>query len=546
MKIISVVFNKPAFIPYHYECLKKYILVPFEYIVFDNSNDICIQNEHKNICTYLNVTYIRVPQEIHGRLQDPSNRAGKSLDYALQYVHNTMNYKGIVMVVDSDMFLIKPYNPIERLGSFHVIGRSPSSIYKIENLEDPTKIFTYYTNQFLILNYNFITNIHNLSFIPTIINGTQLDCGGKLDKYFKDNQHILHTSATDYPSGFFSKSNINTCPTIFKEYFENELSTINPVFSEIIDDAFIHLRAGSNWINHPKSISWKRENTLFTFLCKKFINWNEIINSSNNNKYIISYSLYGSKHKYCLNAIMNAVLANRLYCGWISRFYYDNTVPQIIIDVLKTIPNTECILLTSLNKEPGHERMLWRFEAASDPEVAVMIVRDCDAWISFREAFSVKEWIKSDKGFHILRDHCYHSQKIMGGMWGIKKNIIPEMKELCEKFIKTDSYDQGFLATNIYPRIIGNVMVHTGEQYTRQGLQTNGYFNDGGIPIVEYPRIREYIPTIDIEHTNKDNGFKCLHCNKIHDFFIGEMFNQLNSNVLNFLIQTFPSLTSFK
>ena len=179
--------------------------------------------------------------------------------------------------------------------------------------------------------------------------------------------------------------------------------------------------------------------------------------------------------------------------------------------------------------------MLWRFHAASDCSVSAMISRDCDSWLSFREAIAVKEWLNSDKGFHIIRDHCYHSQKIMGGMWGIKKGVVPLMKQLCDEYIIKSNYDQGFLADIIYPKIVNNVLVHLGIQKNINGAPSNGYFPDGGILLPEYPLITEYIPNIDIENCHLENDFNCIHCKKKHLFFIGEMFNNLNSKVKQYI-----------
>jgi hypothetical protein len=69
--------------------------------------------------------------------------------------------------------------------------------------------------------------------------------------------------------------------------------------------------------------------------------------------------------------------------------------------------------------------MLWRFAASEDPEVNVFLSRDCDSRISEREVSAINEWLLSDKDFHIMRDHPYHSTHILGGMWGLKNNVIP-------------------------------------------------------------------------------------------------------------------------
>jgi hypothetical protein len=187
--------------------------------------------------------------------------------------------------------------------------------------------------------------------------------------------------------------------------------------------------------------------------------------------------------------------------------------------------------------------MLWRFYDASDPTVAVMMSRDCDSWLSFREAFSVKKWLLSDKGFHILRDHCYHGQKIMGGMFGIKRGAFTQMRQLCDAYTVSSDYDQGFLASQVYPNILDNVMVHIGVQYDiQQNHLPNSYFPDGGIHLELYPKIVEYIPGFDIERVNAENAFKCIHCGNIHLFFIGEMVNVLNHDIRTVLSRLFPSI----
>ena len=72
------------------------------------------------------------------------------------------------------------------------------------------------------------------------------------------------------------------------------------------------------------------------------------------------------------------------------------------------------------------------------------------------------EWLNSDKGFHIMRDHPWHRTEILGGMWGIKKGVIPNLKKLLDERSKGDWYDtdQAFLREEVYPLITNNSMVH--------------------------------------------------------------------------------------
>ena len=65
--------------------------------------------------------------------------------------------------------------------------------------------------------------------------------------------------------------------------------------------------------------------------------------------------------------------------------------------------------------------MFWRFEPAGEEDVDVMISRDTDSRLNLREKFAVEEWLESDKGFHIMRDHPHHGYPVLGGMWGANK-----------------------------------------------------------------------------------------------------------------------------
>jgi protein O-GlcNAc transferase len=91
-----------------------------------------------------------------------------------------------------------------------------------------------------------------------------------------------------------------------------------------------------------------------------------------------------------------------------------------------------------------------------------MIVRDTDSRISEREIYAVEEWMASGKGFHIMRDHPWHKFPILGGMWGIRKGVIPNLKELINSFNVQNSYgtDYQFLAAKVLPLVQNNMMVH--------------------------------------------------------------------------------------
>jgi protein O-GlcNAc transferase len=184
-------------------------------------------------------------------------------------------------------------------------------------------------------------------------------------------------------------------------------------------------------------------------------------------KKVISFSLWGDSPIYNIGAIRNAELAKEIYPGWICRFYYDTTTPLSTIEKLNSFNNVE---LVSMGVEGDWTGMFWRFFPASDIDVDVVIVRDCDSRLNIREKLAVDEWLISDKGFHIMRDHPAHVSEILGGMWGSKRGVISNMKELVDDYLKFErtllskgnfwQVDQNFLKEKIFPLVCFNSMVH--------------------------------------------------------------------------------------
>lgn len=174
-------------------------------------------------------------------------------------------------------------------------------------------------------------------------------------------------------------------------------------------------------------------------------------------KKTINFSLWGDNPKYTIGAIKNAELANLIYPDWICRFYCGKSVPNKIVDELKKFKNVEIVLM---EEEGDWTGMFWRFYACEDSDV--MISRDTDSRLNLREKFAVDEWLKSDKDFHIMRDHPYHTALILGGMWGCRNGILKDIKSLIDEYVKGDFWqvDQNFLRDKIYPLISSNSFVH--------------------------------------------------------------------------------------
>lgn len=175
---------------------------------------------------------------------------------------------------------------------------------------------------------------------------------------------------------------------------------------------------------------------------------------------IIAFSLWGDNPKYLVGAVKNAVLAQSIYPEWICQFHVGESVPVGILDTLHNFRNVEVIY--HLRDQGNWNSMFWRFYPASSDETDIMISRDCDSRLNERERAAVLEWEKSDKAFHIMRDHPYHNTAILGGMWGSKKGAVPGLFEMLENRSKGDYWqvDQEFLRDVVYPIVKDKAMVH--------------------------------------------------------------------------------------
>lgn len=187
---------------------------------------------------------------------------------------------------------------------------------------------------------------------------------------------------------------------------------------------------------------------------------NKTFNYGTPHRNVISFSLWGDNPTYVHGAIVNAQIAPNLYYGWRTRFYCDNTVPADAIDELKRL-GAEIIMVD----DPALQaiRPLWRFFASDDPNVDWFICRDTDSRLNAQELLAVEEWVHSGKPFHIMRDHIYHMELILAGMWGGMAGVLPNLREMIlshPRYFDNRFSDQKFLMELVWPLIKEQTLIH--------------------------------------------------------------------------------------
>lgn len=188
---------------------------------------------------------------------------------------------------------------------------------------------------------------------------------------------------------------------------------------------------------------------------------------------IVVYSLWGDHPMYWIGALRNIELVKKYFPTWICRFYIDDSCKKELIESIKG-DNVEVILMKSnsynyknLSQRFDSEGLFWRFLPLMDESVNIILSRDCDSRISDREVVAINEWIESDKDFHIMRDHPYHTVPILAGMWGARNGILKNIQQLLD-FWKTytkrgifNAEDQDFLGQIVYPIIRDKSLEHS-------------------------------------------------------------------------------------
>jgi hypothetical protein len=174
---------------------------------------------------------------------------------------------------------------------------------------------------------------------------------------------------------------------------------------------------------------------------------------------VIAFSLWGENPMYWFGALRNIELARSFYPDYICRFYVDESASSEQINSLHG-DNVEVFLKKRKHEFDG---MFWRFSAASDPTVNIALFRDCDSRIGRREVAAVDAWLRSGKDFHIMRDHPWHTFKILGGMWGCRAGKLANIDKLMRRWTSFDKHgcDQNFLAARVYPLIARRALEHS-------------------------------------------------------------------------------------
>ncbi len=171
------------------------------------------------------------------------------------------------------------------------------------------------------------------------------------------------------------------------------------------------------------------------------------------NKKIFSYCVYKSNPKYTIGAIKNCEQYISQYNNFMVLFFVRNDVPEEIIQKIKEIGGTVIKTLFV----PDWFMMFTRFLPSESSQF--LSSRDTNCRLILREKVVNEMFMYSNKNFHIIRDHPYHTTEILGGLWSVQNLNFDKIRfDMLDFCLKNDTkqtismgHDQNFLTHYIWP-----------------------------------------------------------------------------------------------
>lgn len=170
----------------------------------------------------------------------------------------------------------------------------------------------------------------------------------------------------------------------------------------------------------------------------------------------ISYSLFGDNPRYYKTALKCLKDADKFFRDWNLVFYVDEKVPK---HAIKQLQSKSKVIFATPNF--GMNGMLWRYQAIFLNDAERVIFRDADSRLLKRDSEAVREWIDSQKIFHILRDHPLHQYRILGGMFGL--TVTEEIKVQAKKLVSDEcNYGEDIkkVESVFYDSYVNNSLIH--------------------------------------------------------------------------------------
>lgn len=244
--LFTYAYNRPDFIEIQHKTFKKFLKDDYEFIVFNDAKDAQMEQAIQAMCARLAIRCVRIPQSIHNQpylkrwpgegFHDPAVRNCNVVMYSLNEIG--FDHNGIVVLLDSDMFLIREFSIKNYMSGCHIAG-----------LEQPRNQVIYLWIGLAFLDMRTMPNHTTIDFNCGRVGNQPVDAGGQTYYYLHNNP--------DLKVRFFAENFIHNY------HFVLGKTTHIPLCD---DNIFFHYYAGTNWTRYSDQYHSEKTKLLHTIL----------------------------------------------------------------------------------------------------------------------------------------------------------------------------------------------------------------------------------------------------------------------------------------
>lgn len=176
-----------------------------------------------------------------------------------------------------------------------------------------------------------------------------------------------------------------------------------------------------------------------------------------------SYCLYGGYNpRYYPVLLTNLELVATYFPDWKVYVWISPDVDPSFVQTLRSHPQ----VVVRETGVTGPANMIHRFYTIDEPTIDLMMVRDADSLIHWKDRWAIQEFVKSEFLAHTIRDNLEHTAPLMGGLWGIRKSAGLSMRREYANYVEDITqghrlaHDQNFLYDIVYPKVLPQLLVH--------------------------------------------------------------------------------------
>jgi hypothetical protein len=290
-------YNRPDFIEMQAKTFKKFLKDDYEFIVFNDAPDFLMQEQIRETCFNLEIECIDIPQCIHEipylqrwpeeHWNHPAIRNCNVVQYSLDnygFMHN-----GLIVLLDSDVFLVKEFSFKKFLEASPIAGLSQSKSSNGTSVE-------YLWIGFAIFDFGRIPHKDTLNFNCGYVENIPVDAGGHTYYYLRDHPTIPVKFFSSLTSSYAQCSlcqvahrwdcTHNTEQLKADLFDEDQIAFIQSGVYNcdfLMHNTFLHYRGGTNWDGQTPEYH-QRKTELFNRYINTILHDNETKQEANKNK----------------------------------------------------------------------------------------------------------------------------------------------------------------------------------------------------------------------------------------------------------------------